>query len=194
MSRPLHILAFSGSLRQASFNTALLREAAALLPDGVTLEIFDLAPIPLYNGDVEAAGVPEAVRQFKAKIAQADALLVACPEYNYSVTGVLKNALDWASRPPRQPFDGKPVAILGASPGRLGTARAQYHLRQMLVFLNAYPVNRPEVMIRDCQGEFDEQLRLLRDDTRDLLRELLQALADWTDRLHPRSAVAVTAA
>ena len=185
MSHPLHILAFSGSLRKASLNTALLREAAALLPDGVTLEIFDLSPIPLYNGDVEAAGVPEAVRQFKAKIAEADALLVACPEYNYSVTGVLKNALDWASRPAKDsPLHGKPLAMLGAG-GQSGTMRAQFHLRQMLVHSNVLVLNKPEVYIQRAFEKFDAEDRLKDEALREQVRHLVAALVAWTRRLNP---------
>ena len=185
MSHPLHILAFSGSLRKASFNTSLLREAAALLPDGVTLEIFDLSPIPLYNGDVEAAGVPEAVRQFKAKIAEADALLVACPEYNYSVTGVLKNALDWASRPAKDsPLHGKPLAMLGAG-GQSGTMRAQFHLRQMLVHSNVLVLNKPEVYIQRAFEKFDAEGRLKDEALREQVRHLVAALVAWTRRLNP---------
>ncbi len=189
MSHPLHILAFSGSLRQASFNTALLREAAALLPDGVTLEIFDLSPIPLYNGDLEAAGVPGAVREFKAKIAQADALLVACPEYNYSVTGVLKNAIDWASRPVKDsPLQGKPLAMLGAG-GQSGTMRAQFHLRQILVHSNVLVLNKPEVYIQRAYEKFDAQGRLKDEATREHVRALVAALVAWTRRLSPERAL-----
>ena len=185
MSYPLHILAFSGSLRKASFNTALLREAAALLPDGVTLEIFDLSPIPLYNGDLEAAGVPESVRQFKAKIAEADALLVACPEYNYSVTGVLKNAIDWASRLPKDsPLNGKPLAILGAG-GQSGTMRAQFHLRQILVHNNVLVLNKPEVYVHRAREKFDTEGRLVDEATREQIRALVASLVAWTHRLYP---------
>lgn len=185
MSYPLHILAFSGSLRKASFNTALLREAAALLPDGVTLEIFDLSPIPLYNGDLEAAGVPESVRQFKAKIAEADALLVACPEYNYSVTGVLKNAIDWASRLPKDsPLNGKPLAMLGAG-GQSGTMRAQFHLRQILVHNNVLVLNKPEVYVHRAREKFDTEGRLVDEATREQIRALVASLVAWTHRLYP---------
>src|SRR6476661_6484015 len=142
--KSLTVLGISGSLRKASYNTAALRTAQALAPAGMTIETFDLSPLPLYNEDVKAVGFPPVVQELRARIKAADALLFACPEYNYSMSGVLKNAIDWASRPPDQPFDDKPVAILGANPSALGTGRAQYHLRQMLIFLNALPVNRPE--------------------------------------------------
>ena len=144
----IHILGFAGSLREGSYNRAALRAAQELLPEGVTLEIFDLSPIPLFNEDVEKEGFPEPVQAFKERIAAADALLIATPEYNYSIPGVLKNALDWASRPPGQsPLNDKPVAIMGASAGYFGTARAQYHLRQVLVCLDMAVMNVPEVMV-----------------------------------------------
>jgi len=130
------------------------------------------------------------VQRLRDQIAAADAVLIATPEYNCSIPGVLKNAIDWVSRPPSQPFDDKPVAIMGASLGRIGTARAQYHLRQAFVLLNAHLVNQPEVMVRDCQSEFDENLRLVKEDTRELVRQLLQALAGWTLRLRPPARIA----
>ncbi len=123
--KTLTVLGISGSLRKASYNTAALRAAQELAPAGMTIETFDLAPLPLYNEDVKAVGFPPVVQQLRAKIKAADALLFACAEYNYSMSGVLKNAIDWASRPPDQPFDDKPVGILGASPSALGTGRAQ---------------------------------------------------------------------
>jgi chromate reductase, NAD(P)H dehydrogenase (quinone) len=129
----IRVLGISGSLRRGSFNTAALRAARELVPTGMELEIYEgLREIPPYDDDLrQGQGYPPAVAELRARIKAADALLIATPEYNYSVPGVLKNAIDWASRPPEQPFDGKPIAIMGASPGALGTARAQYHLRQM---------------------------------------------------------------
>src|SRR5919202_2012330 len=147
MVRKIHILGIPGSLRQNSFNKWLMRAAEEYLPEGVTLEIYDISNIPLFNQDVQEAGYPPEVQHFRDRIAAADALLIATPEYNWSIPGVMKNAIDWASRPPDQPFDGKPIAIMGASPGALGTARAQYHMRQMFVFLNGMVLNKPEVMI-----------------------------------------------
>jgi len=129
----VHVLGISGSLRKASYNTALLRPASELLPRGMTLEVFDLSSIPLYNDDVRALGFPKPVQEFRSRIAAADALLIATPEYNFSIPGVLKNAIDWASRPPDPPLDGKPLAIMGASTGNFGTVRAQMHLRQVCV-------------------------------------------------------------
>lgn len=179
MTRPVHVLGFSGSLRRGSLNTALLRAASELLPDGMTLEIHDLAAIPLYNGDVEASGVPAPVQAFKERIAAADALLIATPEYNYSISGVLKNALDWASRPVPSPMSGKPLAIAGAG-GRFGTVRAQLHLRQIAVYLNLLPLNKPELMIPLAWEKFDAEGRLTDEPTRTALRDLLVALGDWT--------------
>jgi chromate reductase len=182
MTSPVHILGFAGSLRKDSYNVALLRNAAALLPDGATLELFDPAPIPLFNQDLEGE-VPEGVRLFRERIRAADALLIASPEYNYSITGVLKNAIDWGSRPQGQSaFDGKPVAIMGAG-GRFGTVRSQLHLRQILAHLNMYAVNRPEVFINEAWKKFDTEGNLTDDDARDLIRRQLGELVAWTRRL-----------
>jgi len=176
-------LVFAGSLRKDSYNKALLRAVQELLPEGAELEIFNLEGIPLFNQDLEL-DQPEKVREFKAKIRAADALLIATPEYNYSVPGVLKNALDSASRPyGDNPFDGKPVAIMGASIGMLGTGRAQYHLRQSMVFLNMHPVNRPEVIITFAQQKIDQSGRVTDEETRGTIQELLKALIAWTNKL-----------
>jgi chromate reductase len=183
MGTPLQILGLSGSLRKKSFNSAALRAARQLLPDGMAIEIFDLAPIPMYNEDVREQGFPEPVQQLRDKIAAADALLIVSPEYNYSIPGPLKNAIDWVSRPPNQPFDGKPIAIMGASPGSLGTARAQYHLRQVFVYLNGMILNRPEVMIAAAHTRFDEQGNLTDGATSEHIQKMLIALAEWTHRL-----------
>lgn len=184
----VHVLGFSGSLRQGSYNTGLLRAAQELLPDGMTVEVFDIAPIPLYNGDVESRGFPAPVVQFKERIAAADALLIAAPEYNYSIPGVLKNAIDWVSRPPdKSPLNGKPVALMGASIGTMGTARSQYHLRQVCVFTNMLPLNRPEVFVARAHEKFDPQGRLVDESTRKYVRKLLEALADWTLTLRRNS-------
>src|SRR5829696_4845415 len=189
----MNVLGISGSLRAGSYNTAALRAAQGLVPQGMTIAIAEIGDIPLYNEDVRTAGLPAAVERFRQQITAADALLVVSPEYNFSVPGVLKNAIDWASRPPNQPFDGKPAAIMGASPGLLGTARAQYHLRQMLVFLSVFPINKPEVFITQANTKFDEAGRLTDEATRDHIRKLLQSLADWTTRLQ-RSAAGGSAA
>jgi chromate reductase len=179
----LHVLGISGSLRKASYNTAALRAAQELAPAGMTIETFDLSEIPIYNDDVRAVGYPPPVQRFRERIAAADALLFVTPEYNYSMSGVLKNAIDWGSRPPDQPFNDKPVAIMGASGGVTGTARAQYHLRQTCVFLNMHVVNKPEVMIGGAAAKFDAELHLTDETTRGFIRDLLISLAAWTLRL-----------
>lgn len=176
----MHILGLSGSLRKDSFNTAALRACQALLPSGVTLEAFDIAPIPLYNDDVYQQGFPAPVQMLREKIAAADALLIATPEYNYSIPGVLKNAIDWASRPPSQPFDGKPIALMSASPGALGGARSQYHLRQVFVSLNGMILNRPEVMMAAAPAKFDAAGNLTDSATRDHIARMLVALVEWS--------------
>ncbi len=181
--RPVRLVGISGSLRRASNNTGLVRAATQLVPDGVTLELFDLANIPLYNGDAEAVGLPESVKTFKAHIAAADGVLIATPEYNYSIPGVLKNALDWASRPAKDsPLSGKPVAIMGAG-GQFGTVRAQLHLRQIIGFNNMLPLNRPEVLVTRAWEKFDVQGNLTDEATREQIRALLVAFTAWTRRL-----------
>ena len=179
----MNVIGISGSLRKGSFNTAALRAAQGLAPEGMTIEVAQIGDLPLYNDDVRAAGFPPPAERLRAQIAAADAVLLVTPEYNYSISGVLKNAIDWASRPPSQPFEAKPVAIMGASPGLFGSARAQYHLRQMLIFLNAMPVNRPEVMIGQAQNKFDADGNLTDEPTREFIRKLLVSLRDWTERL-----------
>ena len=180
MTNTIHVLGFSGSLRKASFNTGLLNEAGKLLPDDVTLETFDLSPIPFYNADVEAEGAPDAVRLFKERMAAADALLIATPEYNYSVTGVLKNAIDWASRPPKDsPFVGKPVAIMGAG-GLYGTVRSQLHLRQILLSTGANVLTRPDVHVMRSWEKFDSEGNLTDEETMERIARLMIALRDWT--------------
>jgi chromate reductase len=182
-SAPLKILGIAGSLRQGSFNRAALRAAQQAAPPEVAIETADLDGLPLFNQDKENP-LPAPVQQLKANIAAADAILFVTPEYNYSVPGVLKNAIDWASRPYGQSaWDGKPCAIMGASPGMLGTSRAQYHLRQMLVFLNMFPLNQPEVMIPFASEKFDAQGNLKDEKTREKIGQLVQALAAWTRRL-----------
>ena len=179
----LNVLAFVGSLRQGSYNRLLLKAAMELQPVGLEIENFDIAPIPVYNEDVREMGFPPVVETFREKIRAADALLVVTPEYNYSMPGVLKNAIDWASRPPDQPFNDKPAAIMGASGSLLGTVRAQYDLRRSCVFLNMHLVNRPEIMITQAHNKFDASGRLMDETTRKLIAELLVNLAAWTRRL-----------
>jgi chromate reductase len=179
----LKILGIAGSLRRGSFNTAALRAAQELAPAGMTIDIFDIAPIPLYNEDVKVLGLPPVVADLRARIKTADGLVLATPEYNYSTSGVMKNAIDWASRPPEQPFDSKPIALMGASGGALGTARAQYHLRQMFIFLNAHVLNRPEVMIGGATSKFDAEGKLTDQATRDFLGTMLTAFKVWIEKL-----------
>jgi chromate reductase len=182
-TKTFKILGFAGSLRVASYNKALLRAAAELVPPGCELEIFDLEGIPLYNQDREKE-VPPRVAEFKAKIRSADALVIATPEYNYSVPGVLKNAIDWASRPfPDNSFDGKPVALMSASTSMLGGARAQYHLRQTCVFLNMFPINKPEVIVTYAPQKFSSDGKLQDEMAKKLISELLANLVTWARRL-----------
>ena len=185
-AKGINVLAICGSLRAGSYNRAALRTAIELKPPGMTIETADIGSFPLYNEDVRAQGFPPPVEKLRQQIKEADALLFATPEYNYSISGVLKNAIDWASRPPDQPFNGKPVAIMGATAGLWGTSRAQYHLRQSCVFLNMLPINKPEVLIAQAQNKFDAEGRLTDQATRDLIGQLLVALRDWTHRLAPR--------
>jgi len=181
MEKRVKILGFAGSLRLGSYNKALLRAAADLLPKDVDLDIFDIDGIPGFNQDIEAE-MSVKVKEFKSKIRDADGILIATPEYNYSVPGVLKNVIDWASRPyGDNAFDGKPVAIMSASIGMFGGARAQYHLRQMFVFLNMHPVNRPEVMVTFAQDKFDADGKLVDENTKKYVSQLLQNLAKWTE-------------
>ena len=188
MATSVRVLGFAGSLRRGSCNKAALGVAAELAPEGMEVEVFDLAPIPLYNADVEAAGPPLEVVDFKERIARADALLIATPEYNYSIPGVLKNAIDWASRPAdSSPLKDKPVALLGAG-GRMGTARSQLHMRQVAVFTRMQVMLDPQVYIADARSQFDEHGRLTNDRYREQIGALMAALMDWTLLLRGRPA------
>jgi chromate reductase len=182
-SNQVRILGIAGSLRRQSFNRAVLRASTELVPQGATIEIFELDGIPGFNQDEEQKP-PAKVTELKNRVRAADAVLFVTPEYNYSIPGVLKNAIDWASRPyGDRAWNGKPAAIMGASVGAIGTARAQYHLRQMMVFLNMYPINQPEVMIGNASERFDAEGNLTHEATKDFIRQLLQNLADWTRRI-----------
>jgi chromate reductase, NAD(P)H dehydrogenase (quinone) len=183
MNNPFTILGIAGSLRKGSYNRAALRAAQQLAPQGVKVEIFDLDGIPGFNQD-EERNPPVQVAELKARIRAADAILLVTPEYNYSVPGVLKNAIDWASRPyGESAWDGKPVALMGASVGFTGTARAQYHLRQSFVFLNMHPLNQPEVMIGSAQEKFDANGNLTDEKTRQVIKNLLESLVSWARHL-----------
>ena len=183
MSKSVRILGIAGSLRRESYNRAALRAATQLLPADATIDVFELDDIPAFNQDDEQ-NPPGKVVELKKRIREADAILFVTPEYNYSIPGVLKNAIDWASRPyGDSAWNGKPAAIMGASVGAIGTARAQYHLRQMMVFLNMFPINQPEVMIGNAQDRFDAQGNLTHDATKEFIRQLLQSLVEWAKRI-----------
>ncbi|HXW37403.1 MAG TPA: NAD(P)H-dependent oxidoreductase [Nitrososphaerales archaeon] len=179
------ILGISGSGRKGSYNTALLRAAEDLLPKGATLELYDVAKLPLYNQDLEAEP-PTVVSEFKTRIEESRAILFATPEHNYSVSAVMKNALEWGNRPEgHNSWDGKPAAIMSASSGPRGGARAQLHLRQIFVDVNVYPMNEPQLFVSNEGTKFDGDLRLTDSRTRESLRELLLALVQWARRLNP---------
>lgn len=180
----LQILGIPGSLRRLSYNRGLIRAAAELAPPGVAVEAFDLIDIPLYNGDVEDEGIPTPARQLAERIRESAALLIATPEYNYGIPGVLKNAIDWVSRPwARGALRHKPIALVGASGGQFGTVRAQLALRQVFVNTESFVMPRPELMIPRAQTVFDAHSNLTDESVRERLRALVAALADWIARV-----------
>ncbi len=180
----MKILAFAGSLRKKSYNRSLLRAAKEVAPEEMEIEIFDLDGIPLFNTDLEAEGDPEAVTRFKEAIRSADGILIASPEYNHGMTGVTKNAIDWASRPARVALlMGKPAGILGASPGITGTARSQEQLRQSLKAVNVRCMASPELLLFRAKEKFDEEGNLTDTATRSKLEKYLESLADWVKML-----------
>lgn len=182
-STTFKILGVSGSGRRTSYNTALLEAAQELLPDGVVLETFDASRFPLFNEDLEAE-IPSDVKEFKKRIRQADAILFATPEYNYSISAVLKNAIEWGNRPDGEnSWDGKPAAIMSASSSPRGGARAQLVLRQIMVDLNMYPINEPQLLIARAEEKFDNNLRLTDERSRELLKNLLAGLVEWAKKL-----------
>jgi chromate reductase, NAD(P)H dehydrogenase (quinone) len=182
--RPLTFLGVAGSLRRASINRGLIRAASEVAPVGTKVIPYDLGDIPLFNADIEAEGDPPAVAAFKRAIFEADALLIATPEYNHCVPGVLKNAIDWGSRPARESvLTGKPVAIMGASTGRGGTARAQAHLRDGLAYTNGLVLPLPEVLVGLARERSDDDGNVTDQATREEIRDLLVSLAAWTRRL-----------
>jgi chromate reductase len=183
MNKRIRILGIAGSLRRESYNRAALRAATKLVPEDAILETFELDGIPPFNQD-EEQNPPSKVIELKRRIREADAILFVTPEYNYSVPGVLKNAIDWASRPyGDSAWNGKPAAIMGASPGAIGTARAQHHLRQILVYLNMFPINQPEVLIGHAEARFDHEGNLTDVITKEFIMGLLQNLVEWTRRI-----------
>src|SRR6478609_9695468 len=189
MKTPIRILGSAGSLNRESYNRAALRAAIKLVPEGAILETFELDGIPVFNQD-EEQNPPAKVTELKRRIREANAILFVTPEYNWSVPGVLKNAIDWASRPHGDSaWNGKPAAIMGASTGAIGTARAQNHLRQILVYLNMFPINQPEVLISHAMDRFDQEGNLTDLPTRERIIGLLQSLVDWTRRIGMTQAV-----
>jgi chromate reductase len=184
--RQFHILGIVGSLRQASYNRALLRAAQELAPEGVSIETHDLDAIPLFNADVEAQGYPEPVQDLKERIRSADALLIVTPEYNWGIPGVLKNAIDWVSRPITEtPLRHKPTAIMGTSTGPYGTARAQLQLRQTLAYTRCYILPEPDVILPLAEGKFDAEGHLHDESTREKVRAVVEGLVKWAERLYP---------
>lgn len=178
MSERVKLLGIAGSLRKRSTNRGALRAAADLLPSGAEMEIFELNDIPPYNEDHEK-DPPAIIPEFKKKIRDADAIVFVTPEYNYSISGVLKNAIDWASRPyGDSAWDGKPAAIMGVSGGAIATARAQYDLRKSMVFLNMHPLNKPEVLIGNSGQKFDADGNLTDETTRDMISRQMKALVE----------------
>ncbi|WP_417276210.1 NADPH-dependent FMN reductase [Castellaniella sp.] len=179
----IRVLAIGGSLRKESYNQQLIRQAQRQAPQDVVIELADLSDVPLYNGDIQAEGFPASVLRIAEQAAQADAFLIATPEYNYSISGVLKNAIDWLSRVPSAPFQGKPVALASASMGGLGGARAQYHLRQVLIYMDVHVLNKPELFISTAHEKFSAEGELTDVASRAGLDALLAALAVQTRRL-----------
>lgn len=187
MSQPIHVLGISGSLRKGSYNSGVLRAAQTLAPAEMKISVWDIAAIPLYNEDVYQQGFPPAVEKFREAVRAADALLIVTPEYNYSVPGVLKNAIDYASRPPAHPFSGKPAMIMGASPSVTGTARSQAHLRQVLTCLNVATMPYPDVLIGSALTKFDDQGNLTDEKTKEFLRKNLAGFQNWISHFRNNS-------
>ncbi|MFP2768136.1 NADPH-dependent FMN reductase [Oceanisphaera sp. KMM 10153] len=185
MSSKTRIVAFSGSLRKDSYNTAAIRIAIEMAPTECDIELLDISKLPLYNQELDGDKVPPEVLQLAEKVITADAILFSTPEYNYSVPGVLKNAIDWLSRQKPQPFAGKPAAIMSSSMSQLGGARAQYHLRQIMIYLDVHFVNKPEVMIAGAHEKFDSHGQLADATTRDFIGQLVTALITLNHKLGP---------
>jgi chromate reductase len=180
----INIVGFAGSLRRKSYNKLLLQAGSKLLPESTRLELFDIDGIPLYDQDTEVLGIPEIVKRFKEKIERADAILISTPEYNHSFPGVLKNAIDWASRPyGHNSFDGKPVAVMSAATGMFGGVAAQDQLKQVLLALNMRLVTQPAVIVTSAQHKFDLDNELTDPDTKQFMKQLLANLVDLTRKL-----------
>lgn len=180
---PIKVLGISGSLRKGSYNTTALEAAQGLAPEGLVLEICEPLNLPMYSEEAGRNGFPKEVAQFRARAATADAVLFACPEYNYAIPAALKNALEWASRPPEPPFAAKACALFGVTTSPLGTMRAQTNLRQVCVSLNLHPVNVPQVDIASAQQKFGADGKLTDTASLDALRALLGALHDMASKL-----------
>lgn len=185
MKKTYHFVAISGSIRKGSYNTLVLKTLQKLAPAHIRIEQLSIREVPFYNADLHEKKFPAHVERLNDAIKAADAVIFVTPEYNYSVPGVLKNTLDMISRSPKKPFDRKAVGIMGASPGLLGTARAQYHLRQILVFLNAFAMNQPEIMIGKVNEKFDAANQLSDRETEKMLTDFLEALAKFSDKFPP---------
>jgi chromate reductase len=184
LNKKYKIIGIAGSLRKASTNRGLLRAAAGLLPDKLEIEMVDISNIPLYDGDVDVAGPPESVKILNEKIKNADGILISTPEYNYSIPGVLKNAIDWVSRSPLKPFNEKPLAIMGATGGLVGgTVRCQVHLRGVAVFVNMIPMNKPEMLITNSREKFDSEGNLTDVKTLEHLKTFLESFSSWIDKV-----------
>lgn len=184
MKDKIKIIAVPGSLRKKSFNRMLVNSLSLFKPENIEIEIADLSDIPMYNGDVEDAGIPASVAAFKEKIKKADGVIIATPEYNHAIPGVLKNALDWASRPPYNPFSGKPLGIIGASTGLSGTISAQENFRHIAALMNMHVMNYPVVLVRTAADKFGEDGNLKDEKTKEVLIKYLAAFSDWTKKIN----------
>jgi len=183
-NRPLALVSICGSLRKGSLNAAVERSLPGLAPAGITITALSgIGDMPLYNADIQAQGFPKVVTDMADAIRKADGVVICSPEYNYSVPGVLKNAIDWLSRLPDQPFAKKPVLIQSASPGVIGGARMQYHLRQIMVFVEALVFNKPEVMVGQAQTKVYQDLRLTDQATRDVIKAQLAAFETFVRQI-----------
>ncbi len=184
MKDSYHFVAISGSLRKESYNTKVLKVAQKLAPKHITIEQLSIADIPMYNVDLFEKFRPEHVDKLSKAIKTADALIIVTPEYNYSIPGVLKNAIDFLSKHPDKPFNKKAVGIISASPSLLGGVRAQYHLRQILVAVNAMAMNIPEVVITVVDTKFDKDGNMTDEKTTDFIKKFINALADFANVLN----------
>ncbi len=179
----MKILAFVGSLKKDSLNKKLLSNAIKLAPDGMEIEVFDLEGVPLYNKEIQDQGFPESVATLREKIKNADGVLIVTPEYNHSFSGVTKNAIDWISRPPEQPFNEKPIAMMSASDGGMGGVRAQIHLRAVFPTLNGFVMNRPQFYLSSADTKFDESGHLTDEADLEKLKKFMEAFANWIQKL-----------